>query len=149
MVNRQGYVASAVGTVVGGVRLLELGRYLGELYADKFMPYAELERLLPIAIGRLGGYWIGVVAGAWVSLRLRSYAARTATAALVGVLAPLPWVVAGVLEAVIDSYTTRVPEIAGLLTLVGITAAARAIALRLSRRRGEQSGRILPTEQTT
>ena len=147
--HRQGYVASAVGAVLGGAGLLELGRYLGEWYADRYMPNAELEVLLPIIIGSLGGYWIGVIAGTWVALRLRSYTTRLGTAALVGLLAPLPFVAMGAVDSVIDGYSRMAPSIAGLIVLAGIAIAARSMALHLTRRRGARSGRRLPTEQTS
>jgi hypothetical protein len=132
MLQRRGYVASVVGTVVGGMGLSSLGAYLGTVYAERYMPNAELEAqleaLLPVIVGLLSGYWIGTVSGAWAALRFRSYQARLATAALVGLLAPLP--LAAVVRSIISGYSQLPSRIAVVLGLAGIAAAARAIALR-------------------
>lgn len=131
MLQRRGYVASVVGTVVGGVGLGWLGAYLGSAY----MPDAGF---WPLIVGLLSGYWIGTVSGAWAALRICSYQARLATAALVGLLAPLPFAASFAVQSVIPAGRTQLPWIAELLVLAGIGAAARAIALRFSPR-GERS----------
>lgn len=139
MLQRRGYVASVVGTVVGGIGLGSLGAYLGSEYARRYIPKADLKALLPLLIGLGGGYWIGTVFGAWVALRFRSYRARLATAALVGLLGPLLYPALAAVLSVIPVDGTQLPSmIAPVLGLAGIGAAARAIALRFSSR-GEQS----------
>jgi hypothetical protein len=132
MLQRRGYVASVVGTVVGGIGLGSLGAYLGSAYARRYIPSADLAALVPLLVGLWGGYWIGTVFGAWAALRFRSYRARIATAALVGLLGPLMYPALAAVPSVIPV------GIAALLGLAGIGAAARAIALRFSYR-GEQS----------
>ena len=139
MLQRRGYVASIVGTVVGGIGLSGLGAYLGSAYADRYMPNAGLEALLPLFVGSWGGYWIGTVFGAWAALRFRSYRARFATAALVGLLAPLMYPALAAVQSVIPTDRTILPSrIAAVLVMAGIGAAARGIALRFSPS-GEQS----------
>lgn len=139
MLQRRGYVASVVGTVVGGIGLSGLGVYLGSAYARKYMPNAGLEAIGPPFVAFfLSGYWIGTVSGAWVALRFRSYQARLATAALVGVLAPLPLAASFAVQSINSGYSQLPSRIAVVLVLAGIGAAARAIALRFSSR-GERS----------
>jgi hypothetical protein len=133
MLQRRGYVASVVGTVGGGIGLSGLGAYLGSAYARRYMPNAGLEALLPFLVGLWGGYWIGTVSGAWAALRFCSYRARLATAALVGLLAPLMYPALAAVHSVIPTDRTQLPSrIAAVLVLAGIGAAARAIALRFS-----------------
>jgi hypothetical protein len=129
MLQRRGYVASVVGTVVGGIGLGWLGAYLGSEYGRRYMPDAGF---LLFIVGYLSGYWIGTVSGAWAALRFRSYRARLATAALVGLLAPLPLAASFAVQSVTPGYSRLPSGIAVLLVLAGIGAAARAIALRSS-----------------
>jgi hypothetical protein len=130
MLQRRGYVASVVGTVVGGIGLGWLGLYLGIEYARRYMPDAGP---WPFIVGLYSGTWIGTVFGAWAALRFRSYRARLATAALVGLLAPLMYPALAAVHSVIPTDRTQLPSrIAAVLVLAGIGAAARAIALRSS-----------------
>jgi hypothetical protein len=138
ILQRRGYIASVVGTVVGGIGLSGLGGYLGSAYVRRYMPNAGLEGLVPFLVGLWGGYWIGTVFGAWAALRFRSYRARLATAALVGLLAPLMYPALAAVHSVIPGYSQLPSTIAAVLVLAGIGAAARAIALRFSPS-GEQS----------
>src|SRR5688572_22608544 len=122
MVQRQGYVASVVGTVLGGVGLLVLGGYLGALYVDRYVsPEWVDSHWVWLPLIPLGGYWLGASVGAWVALRLRSYPARLSTAALVGLLSPISVGASIALGSIFTSEnTTPVPEIGGLLVLAGI-----------------------------
>lgn len=140
ILRRRGYVATVVGTVVGGIGLSGLGAYLGNEYARRYVPNADVGALLrPLLVGFLGGYWIGTIFGAWAALRFRSYQGRLATAALVGLLAPLMYPALGAVQSVIPVDRTPHPSrIAAVLVLAGIGAAARAIALRFGSR-GEHS----------
>jgi hypothetical protein len=82
-----GYVPAAAGSLLGGGAGAALGVLLGMAYAERFMPNAELEAIVPVAIGELVGVWLGAVLGAWALLNLRhKVAARSTGYLLAGAL---------------------------------------------------------------
>ncbi|MBD2728550.1 hypothetical protein H6G96_20065 [Nostoc sp. FACHB-892] len=83
-----GYLTAALGGLTGAVALLNLGGYLGIVYAKKFMPNAELEGVIPPFIGQVSGWWIGEVLGCWVALRLRRHSRANKTATMLAILTP-------------------------------------------------------------
>lgn len=78
---QNGYFAAGLAALVGAVALRSLGMYLGTSYVKKFMPNAELESLIPLAIFHFVGWWVGEVLGCWLGLRWRHHrrAGETAT----------------------------------------------------------------------
>ncbi len=70
MEERNGYVASIIGGALGATGGLTLGYQLGALYADRYMPDAELEAVLPAAVGGVLGLWIGTFFGVAIALWL-------------------------------------------------------------------------------
>ena len=86
--SQNGYFAAGLGALVGAVALRGLGMYLGISYVKKFMPNAELEAFIPLAIFHFVGWWVGEVLGCWLGLRLRHHRGAGETATLVVGLAP-------------------------------------------------------------
>ena len=73
--------------MLGGGAGAGLGFLLGMAYSQRFMPNAELEGVVPVAIGQLLGVWLGAVAGAWGLLNLmHRVAARSTGFLLAGAL---------------------------------------------------------------
>jgi hypothetical protein len=88
MAKKRGYVASLVGCAVGGIVLGIAGFAGGVFYVDRFMPYAELEGILPPLFGTVAGAALGAGFGSWVSLRIRGYKAALTTGFLVAAFVP-------------------------------------------------------------
>ncbi|MBU7586384.1 MAG: hypothetical protein KAF91_26570 [Nostoc sp. TH1S01] len=94
---KTGYLTAIIGSLIGAVSLLYLGGYLGRIYVITFMPNAELEGLIPPAIGQFIGWWIGEVFGCWLALRWQNHRRVSKTVRLLGILTPLGiilWLVA-------------------------------------------------------
>jgi len=81
------YMPAVVGSLLGGAAGGGVGFLLGTAYARRFMPNAELEVIAPLAIGVLGGVWLGAVLGVWTLLNLtHKVAARSTGYLLAGAL---------------------------------------------------------------
>ena len=74
-----GYLAAGLGALLGGGAGAGLGFLLGMAYSQRFMPNAELEGVVPVAIGELLGLWLGAVGGAWAVLNLKNRVAARST----------------------------------------------------------------------
>lgn len=107
------------------------GLRLGDWFVDRFMPWAELEGLGPVAAGSSLGVWTGAALGSWLALRLLRRPAAGLTALVVAGLMPvwllvpigIPWFtnVGPSLPLTVASFVMAIP-LAGALAL----AAARA-----------------------
>ena len=71
MGKNRGYLATAVGTLVGGVGGAFVGFWLGVVYVETFMADAGLEALLPVFFITGVGVAVGIGIGVWGALRLR------------------------------------------------------------------------------
>lgn len=82
-----GYLPAGFGSLFGGGAGGGLGFWLGMSYSQRYMPDAELDGIIPVVIGELGGVWLGAVLGAWALLNLaHKVAARTTGFLLAGAL---------------------------------------------------------------
>jgi hypothetical protein len=142
------YAAVAIGTCLGAGILGAAGLGLGGAYVDAFMPNAELEGVIPVAIGTGFGVWAGAVLGAWSGVTYRAAPARKTTTWLV--LAALPaWAVVSVpsmswlLSRLSERDLPRLLDVVVPLLILCIppALAARALAVQRERREREETSR--------
>ena len=100
-------VTAVFGSVSGSLLAGWLGLELGRWYVRWFMPFAELEGVFPLAVGLLGGVWIGAVLGCWLALRIRRPAAARRAATTLGLVYPLGGAGWFVLSALLRSSSSR------------------------------------------
>lgn len=126
---RDGYVASVVGGALGASGGLTLGYQLGALYADRYMPYAELEAVFPAAVGGVLGLWIGTFLGVAIALWLARDEGVWGTAARSLWVFPFIVMFVGLpIFLLIDPETPFVLTILPIVVCVGVSG---AIARRL------------------
>lgn len=82
-------VTAILGSVGGSLLAGGLGSVVGGWYVDQYMPIAELDGVIPPALGLLGGAWCGAVLGCWLALRSRRTATATRVATILGALFPV------------------------------------------------------------
>lgn len=118
---------AAVGTAVV---LGYAGLRLGEWFVDRFMPWAELEGLGPVAAGASLGVWTGAALGSWLALRLLRRPAAGLTALVVGGLMPV-WLLVPIGIPWFSDLGPSLPlTVAGFMMAVLL---ARALALVAAR----------------
>jgi hypothetical protein len=84
-----GYLAAAIGSLIGAVLLMYPGYFLGVGYVKIFMPNATLDGFIPPFLSFIFGWWIGAVLGCWLSLRLLHYRRAARTARLLAIMTPV------------------------------------------------------------
>ena len=90
---KRGYFATLIGCSIGGFLLGVAGLWLGIVYVDRYMPYAELEGILPPLVGTVVGSGVGAGGGTWLALRIRRYRGAGITGFIVCIAAPILLVV--------------------------------------------------------
>ncbi|WP_016952121.1 hypothetical protein [Anabaena sp. PCC 7108] len=84
-----GYLAAAIGSLIGTFLLMYPGYFLGVGYVKIFMPNATLDGFIPPFLSFIFGWWVGQVLGCWLSLRLLHYHRAARTARLLAMLTPV------------------------------------------------------------
>ncbi len=133
---QDGYLAAVLGGATGAVALMNLGKYLGTAYGRQFMPNAELEGLIPVAIGWIGGWWVGEVLGCWLVLHWLAYRDARLTATWLAGLTPFGMISLLFLLQKINPENQQLrPLIIGLI-VIALPLVARLLTTRSLHRQG-------------
>jgi MFS family permease len=123
---------------------------LGLVYVDRFMPFAELEGIVPPVLGGLGGAMVGAGVGTWLALKMRGYERSGWSGTIAAVLAPFVLGAAlapanGFLERLLGSGSTQ-----WTFPILGMTGAAlTAVFARAVTRRKNRDGWAEPPRSLT
>jgi hypothetical protein len=143
-----GYAAAGAGSLIGGGAGAGLGFWLGMEYAERFMPNAELEVIVPIAIGELVGVWLGAVLGTWALLNLtQKVAARSTGYLLAGALpawaiVSIPsffWLIQQLTDGAIPTFVQVAIPVVALCIPPALAARALVVHRERLREREERS----------
>jgi hypothetical protein len=133
-----GYVAAAIGAVLGAFGLAAAGVGLGFAYSDRFMPDAGLEAFTPVVIGLITGAALGAGLGSWLGVAAVGQSHPALTGAVTAVIVPpIPWFLYR-LSDTLESQWLQVGLWLGAIALASVLARAVTAPVARAALREEQ-----------